>query len=130
MSEKIGRELDRHTREFGTKKMIQIGKQEDNCITLLLGPRKTENHACFAFRKDKLWLISGTASSPMRVVQSLEPWAVRSRCGDTEFQVLVKEKDLLDACESNRWTRPRYRKGAVKNSSRNDVSGLLAELSD
>lgn len=130
MRKDIGAALDRKTREFGAKKGVRIVKDEDNCIGLMLGPRKTTNHACLATLSG-VWIVTGTAPQPKSVVQSLERWAERpSWAGETEFQIFVREKDLLNACEANRWTKPRYRRGAVKNSSKNEIAQLLAGLTE
>lgn len=122
----VGKALDKRTRDFGTKHAIQMVKHEDGVVNLMLGPRKTGNHACCAeLGKDPLWIVTGEAPSPGNVESALAPYAERSCNGDEDFCIHVRESKLIAACEANRWTRPRYRRGAVKPSHRADLAFML-----
>jgi hypothetical protein len=125
--DKVLKAYNRRVRAFGAANGVRMRRKEDDEIVLLLGPRKTENQAGF-HRSPDVWELSGTAPSPFRVVQSLSAYAVSSWTGEFEFQIRVREKDLLTAAALTSWTKPRWRRGVER--AKEAASGLagLAEL--
>jgi hypothetical protein len=120
-----------HVRKFAAKHHLRLRLSEDGEVRVLLGPRKTENHASInSSTTGWVWAVYFTAPSPNRVCEDVKHLSPAIHPLDGEGYFLVYEKDLLKACALNRWIKPRYKKVVGQKARESAQFGAFVQSLD